>query len=605
MLGKRIVGKGILASVLICMMAATAIMPGAVGADEGSFYVERHPPGAPSTDIVWYEWQAPSDGDLCLRIENSGMASVTIAILQNSTSSTLLSETIRFQGDGSAVVNSGTIAVTGGTVYSFSAIPGGPPGCGGELFLSFEPGQAPATVTYTIYDMFEESWGPWWDYRVASSTWDTERLLPTDTDDVTYLYSLLHNPTGDTSDQGLIYAPYRWNVDADNLGTMSVHDPLMMPTAGSAVAGASVSMEVYFQYLYMEGGDWTDMWIPEWGTAADFATLSGVSTDTSTWTDDVEETHLLYNDGYMTGTLMQVTLNRAAAEEWLGMPQSADPLVWWGGEGDDYLADWEAWITAQGNDVFDIYCGYEWPYVSLGTAVKLGMDGEDVVLDIGHVSWGYEALMTRWMEHADVSAHQPYMEDFTMDVDFREADVDLSYDGVAQWSLHCVKQNGVTPGSGAHSAWVWEPIALDYIESWPAHPDSDYDPYAELDYTSWNCGDVNFGVKVGYEGTPVEMDLAIGRTLVVELPTDTVVGYYAQTVPSDAIYQVWNGNVEDYTAIQYYGTMSFGHMNLNGNSYNIVGNVLTIEGPADFANPHPDDPDSLLHGAPWLEFNVD
>lgn len=603
MLGKRTLGKGMIACMLMCMMTATAVMPSAVAGGE-SFSVVRHPPGSPSTDIVYHGWTAPGDGEVYLNIHNAGMASVTIEIADGS--ATLLSQTIRFQGDGSAVVDSARVSVTEGTIYSFSAIPGGRPDCGGILFVCFEPAAAPSAVTYTIYDMFEEDWGPWWDYRVASSTWDTERLLPTGTGDVTYLYSLLHNPTGDLNDQGLIYAPYRYNVNAVNLATLDVHDPVVMPTFGSEVAGAAVSLNVYFQYIYMEGGDWTDVWTPEWGTSGEFATVSGDPiSDPSTWIDDVETTHLAYNDGYMTGTLIEVTMNREAAEEWLGMPQSADPLAWWASEGGNYLADWEAWILDQGNEVFDIYCGYEWPYELLGTVVKLGMDGSNVVLDMGHVSWGYEALITRWMAYADVSQHQPYMEDFTMTVDFREGDVDLTYDGVAQWNLHSVKQYAAPPGDYAPCAWVWEPIALDYIESWPAHPNSDYDPYASLEYTSWNCGDVGYGTKVGYEYAPVEMDLAIGRTLVIEFPTDVVVGYYAQSMPADAIYNVWNGDPSDYNTIRYYGTMSLGFMNLNGNSYTPSGNVLTIKGPADFANPHPDNPTgALLHGAPWIEFNV-
>ncbi|UCE92368.1 MAG: hypothetical protein JSV90_04335 [Methanobacteriota archaeon] len=591
-----------MAAVLFCMMAMTAIMPSAVGADGDSFWVERHPPGAPSTDIVYNEWQAPSDGEVYLEIHNAGMASVTIGMVDDA-SNTLLSQTIRFQGDGSAVIPSTSVSVTGGTMYTFSAIPGGPPGCGGTLLVCFEPTSAPSTVTYRIYDMFEEPWGPWWDYRVDSSTWDTERILPTSSGDVTYLYSLLHNPSGDLSDQGLIYAPYRYSVDAVNLGTMNVHDPVLMPTVGSAVAGAAVSMDVYFQYLYMDGGDWTNVWIPEYGTAGEFATVSGISSDPSTWVDDVETTHLAYNDGYMTGTLIEVTMNREAAEEWLGMPQTADPLSWWASEGDDYLLDWEAWILTQGNDVFDIWCGYEWPYETLGTVVKLGMDGDDVVLNIGHVSWGYEALITRWMVHADVSMHQPYMEDFAMTVDYRESDVDLAYDGVAQWSLHCVKQYDAPNEPDAPCAWAWEPIALDYVTK-VNHP-SDYEPYVDLEYTSWNCGDVGYGTKVGYEYTPVEMDLAVGRMLVIEFPTDAVVGYSAEQVPADSILKVWNGDLTEYTSRQYYGPMSLGYMNLNGNGYTLSGNVLTIEGPADFAYPHPDNMDCLYHGAPWIEFNVD
>ena len=587
-------------------MAATAMMPCAVG-EEDSFVVKRHPPGGPITDIVWYEWKAPSDGDVYLNIKNAGMASVTIAIQDNSTEpdTVLLSETIRFKGDLTAVVDSGIVAVTGGTNYSFSAIPGGAPEGKGTLSVCFIAGQSPATVTYTISEMFEAQWGPWWDYRLASSTWDTERLLTGEAGEVTYLYSLLHNPV--SGGQGLIYAPYRFSVDAANMPSMNVHDPVLMPTAGSAVEGAAVSMDVYFQYLYETGGDWTELWIPKWGSGGDgvFATVYEAPVDPGVWISEMETTHLdpSMNDGYMTGTMIEVTMNRAAAEEWLGMPASVvDPLAWWLSAGDNYLADWNSWISDQGNEVFDIYCGYEWTYDILGTIMEMSVDGDDLVLEIGHVSWGYEALITRWMEYTDVSMHQPYMEDFSMVVDLREGDVDLAYDGVAQWSLHCVDQNNT--GLGGPCAWAWEPIALDYIESKSAHPDSDYDQYAGLTYQSWNCGDPCIGTEVSYEYTPVEMDLAVGRTLVIVMPTDPVVGYRAEIVDEDAIVNVWGDNLDDYTAIQYSGMMSLGYMNLNGNSYDLTGNVLTIEGPADFANPHPDDPSALYHGGPWIEFNV-
>ncbi|UCE45091.1 MAG: hypothetical protein JSU93_06815 [Methanobacteriota archaeon] len=603
MLGSRIIGKGMIASILLFMMAATAMMPCAVGAED-SFIVERHPPGGPITDIVWYEWQAPGNGDVYLHIKNAGMASVTIAIQDNSTEpdTVLLSQTIRFKGDLTAEVDSEVRSVTSGKVYSFSAIPGGAPGGYGTLEVCFESGQPSATVTYTISEMFEAEWGPWWDYRLASSTWDTERLLTDEAGEITYLYSLLHNPV--SGGQGLIYAPYRYSVDAVNMPSLNVHEPVLMPTTGSTVEGAAVSMDVYFQYLYETGGDWTNLWIPKWGSDGDFATVYEAPVDPSAWISDMESTILSANDGYMTGTMIEVTMNRAAAEEWLGMPDSVEPLEWWSYVGDDYLADWNSWIWGQGNEVFDIYCGYEWTYDILGTIMKMSLDGDDVVLEIGHVSWGYEALITRWMEHTDVSMHQPYMEDFSMVVDFREGDVDLAYDGVAQWSLHCVDQNNT--GLGGHCAWAWEPIALDYIESWPAHPDSDYDQYVGLTYQSWNCGDPCIETEVDYEYTPVEMDLAEYRTLVIVMPTDPVIGYYAEIVDENAIVNVWGGDLSDYTAIQYLGTMSLGYMNLNGNSYSYdpVNNILTIEGPADFANPHPSDPSALYHGGPWIEFNV-
>ena len=83
-------------------------------------------------------------------------------------------------------------------------------------------------------------------------------------------------------------------------------------------------------------------------------------------------------------------------------------------------------------------------------------------------------------------------------------------------------------------------------------------------------------------------------------------GYYGEILPPDAIKNVWDGDDSDYEGIRYYGQMEFGYLDFSGAPYELSGDgrTLTINGLADFENPHPDDDTYLYHGAPWVEFNV-
>ena len=479
------------------------------------------------------------------------------------------------------------------------------------------------TLEYRIYDMFQEPCGPWWDIRTVSSAnvgYDSERPLTGSytAGEATYLYTKAPSaaPSGDEEDldQGMIYAPYRWNVTAHEVPYTDVHAPYVMPVLGAApIAGAEASIEIYFQYLYGEeiavpGGDWTDYWIPEWGDTGDWegGTLFGGAADVDAWIEDVEGWLAIdTNDGYRMGTYYKVTMNREAAEEWLEMPQGDNPETWWSTNGDTYIEEWDDWVVEQGNDIYDIWCGYEWFYGSGGAMMRLSTDGDDVVLEIGHFSYGYEALMTRWLEASGISIHQPYMEDFFMVMDLSEDQVDyVTLDAVAQWSLHCNVQNDTSVGEGALCSWAWEPLGLDYITH--GSKDSDYEPYELLTYQSWNCGDPAIGDEVGYEATPWELDLPDYARIVIEMPYEVdVPGYYAEVVPYDAIYNVWYlDDVTDYDAIRYDGPMSPGYRDINGADYDYWESNITlvIYGEADFDNPRGDG--LLYHGAPWIEFNV-
>ncbi|MGB2826028.1 MAG: hypothetical protein WBC49_05260, partial [Thermoplasmata archaeon] len=456
-----------------------------------------------------------------------------------------------------------------------------------------------STLTYRIYDIFEEPWGEWWGPRPIG-LWDTDRLLTSDAGEVTSLYAVWGKPKGSTDDQGMIYAPYRWNVTGTELPNIDAHNPTMMPKMGSYVAGAEASMDIYFQYGYQEW--WDNYWIPEWGTHPDWGDWDGLFEN--------------YDDGWYVYTVYDIDMNHEAAEEWLGMDASDDPDDWWTTNEGSYVDAWDVWILDQGNVEYDIFCAYDYAYTTMSTTMmRLTGDLSDVQMEIAHVSWGYEMLMTRWLNHTGLSEHQVYMEDFDMELDLRESDADVMMDAVCQWSLHCVKQDAAAPGDNALCAWAWEPLGADYMYGGEDHV-STYDPYdplmGDVMYHSWNCGDPNYDTEIGYEGTPWAFSLPSYAKLIVELPSGSdLPGYYAEPIPEDAMKLAWetDSDLTIYDDLRYYGEMDFGYIDLSGCSdfsFEVIEgvNTLTIDGGYDFTNPHPDDSSLLYHGAPWLEFNV-
>ena len=449
-----------------------------------------------------------------------------------------------------------------------------------------------SSVTYRIYDMFEEPWHGFWDYRVASATWDTERILTSDPGSVTYLYSMSANPNGN-SDQGQIYAPYRWNVTAVDVGYVNVSAPEFMPIFGPEMVGAEASVHINFNYIDPYAGGWWDTyWIPTWGDHPDWPG------------DDFADG----TDGYWMATQYDVTLNREAAEEWLNMPTSATPAAWWTSNEASYVTAWRDWLDVEGNDRLDIYNAYEYIYLDLGTMMRLTGDESTVNLQIAHLSAGYEILMTRWLLESGISPHQAYFEDFNMTVDYSEDESDVMMDTVCQWSLHAVKANASEAVTGAPGAWAWEATGADYLPATQSHQDSQFTPYYYLTYQSWNAGDPAYSTERDYEGTPWALSLPEYAELVVELPHGTdIIGYYGQAMDKNSIKNVWGGDTSDYDVIRYLGEMEPGTSVLSGLPegqihYDDVEKILTISGPHVFDNPRGGG--LLYHGAPWLEFNV-
>jgi hypothetical protein len=189
-----------------------------------------------------------------------------------------------------------------------------------------------AEIEYTMYDIMMQPWGQWYDWRYPA--YSTDIVLNTNPDE----YTMLYNPDK-MGNQGILYAPYRWNVTAKNMTTLNIGSPMLMPANGTPdVPGAEASVNAYMEYL--SDAWWASYWQATWITDPN-------------WSEVPMNKQKL--DGYYLGVVYNVVMNRAAAEEWMSMPQGDDVATWWTANGAAYRTDWTKWIKWQGNAVYDIY----------------------------------------------------------------------------------------------------------------------------------------------------------------------------------------------------------------------------------------------------------
>jgi hypothetical protein len=464
----------------------------------------------------------------------------------------------------------------------------------------------PPEIDYRMYDLFEQPWGDWWYWRL--SAYKTDIVMY----NIPHAYTFVYNK--DTRNlQGIIYAPYRWNVVAKNMTTLDVHSPEFMPILGTPdVPGSSVDMHLWWQYI--ENSTWNSYWLPTWSSNWN-------------WTANPSFNNLMvsqYSDGYIIGALFNVSMNREAALEWLGMPMTGVvPADWWVANRVGYVENWLRWLMNEGNMRLDIWPAYEAIMSDMGTTADLVEEANgNITLRIAHFSWGLEALMNRWLNETGICTHEPYYEDFNLSAHYGDDYANVTYDAVCQYNLHAILANGTVNDP----AWVWEPQRMDYVQY--SNPISGYvsefNPWVGQTYTSWNAGDYYFGQELplsapglsGYDATPQYFNLTDYMTFTIQLPNrHDVLGFMGEPLPggrfSGAIYNLKRGNLSYYENITVRGDMWLGY-NMTGlgpgapnmwSYYDNTTKTISLVGPMDFDNYRL--PNGLLyHGAPWIEFDV-
>jgi hypothetical protein len=409
--------------------------------------------------------------------------------------------------------------------------------------------------------------------------------------------------SGGQTYQGVIYAPYRYQVDARNLTNLNIGKPEFMPVQNPSAssAGALAKIDLYWEYLDQTW--WDNYWWPVWGSNPDFQKYSFFPGA---------------DDGYYIGTIYNINMNRQAALKWLNMPTSVDPITWWGDPGSAtsnaalYNKAWIARLMNEANKRLDIYNGYASLYYQYGAYMKLAVAGNgDIQLQIGHISFGFEILQVKWMKDAGLSPHECYMEDYTLNATYTADKAWVKADDVCEYSLKAEKANLTT----STPAWVFEADRVDYVGSSMKHPYSEYDPYVGLTYMSWNAGDTFYGQYVPYDATPGWLNLSDHDKLTVQLPTGTVPGYKPVALTPADYDNAIAGDLSGFTGIRQDGVFSLGYSVTNPTNpldltpmYNSVTKTLVIKGPYDFdnvLNPAATSPSGArYHGAPWIEFNV-
>ncbi len=341
-------------------------------------------------------------------------------------------------------------------------------------------------VNYYWYDMFNHPIEEWYDWRAEVSNQEF-RL----TDEYPYLYLWDGAPPGNV----WVYTFMRLNVDAGNLTEINMNEnPEFLPHFGDPNVGGNAEINWYMNYITYEEG--LEKLSPAW---------------------------MGYFDGWYVALNGTITLDRQAAKAVLGVTDAQfDGFSdWWIDNGSEIASDWENWIIDEaGPDRLDIFWMYEYPLTFAYFEIDAEKVGDEVVLTMDTISWGAEALMTRWL-HESFMPTEWYFEDMSLNARIGPETTNLTLDAAVQYAVYAYETT-----LEADPCWVWEAMMQDYVLSGmpPIENKSLYDRYwnwdsfGMLEYYNAAPGSAWYDEMMDYDYTPGAWNLSAGETLTIEWP---------------------------------------------------------------------------------------
>jgi peptide/nickel transport system substrate-binding protein len=336
------------------------------------------------------------------------------------------------------------------------------------------------SVDYVWGDMFSHPFGPWYEWRTLY--YSDEMAL---TDEYPYLYLCSGMPPGND----WIYSFMRLNITGRDMTELSMNgNPEFLPYFGTA-----------------RGGNAEIDWHMDYATYDECVGKLGPSS-------------LAYYDGWyiiLNGTM---TLDTQAAMAVLGaapgnLENAAEFDSWWLLNEDSIKQDWEAWMAYEAdNDRLAIFNMYGYPLEFVYFFMEAEMVGDEIVLTMDTISWGMEALMTRWLNEVFMPT-ELYMEDMDLHATIGPYMADVDIDAAVAYSLHAYES--MLDGT---PCWAWEAMLQDYVESSLPYPSSAFDPYVDLMYINRAPGSDWYGEEVSYDYTPGAWNLSENETLTFEWP---------------------------------------------------------------------------------------
>jgi hypothetical protein len=214
----------------------------------------------------------------------------------------------------------------------------------------------------------------------------------------------------------------------------------------------------------------------------------------------------------MNGT---TTLDYEAAMSVIGMPADQwDTFdTWWTGAQDTVIYDWNAWLDNQGNVVYDIYSMYEWPLQVMVIEIDAEKVGDNIVLTHRLVSWGWEALMARWLCASFMDDNEWYTEDFSLNAEIGPESTNLTISTAVEYAAYAYE----TTDDGVE-CWEWEALSGDYVETYDDDWISEYDVYADKTYINLAPGSVLYDTEMIYDYVPGVFNLSEDETLTFTWP---------------------------------------------------------------------------------------
>ncbi|MGD9962481.1 MAG: PKD domain-containing protein [Thermoplasmata archaeon] len=327
------------------------------------------------------------------------------------------------------------------------------------------------TVNYQWHDMFQEPFGDWWDYRYM-----TEVL----SDSYPFIYGELSRYEPGTI--GEYRSSMQLEVDANNLPEVSMEDdPQFLPYLGTE-RGGTATINWYLQYITPEEAQ-------EWSNVF-------------TW-----------YDGWWTRLSGTTELDLTAAKAVMGITDGEfeDFDAWWAYEGESFKYAYTSWMYDEAERL-GVFSMYEWPLQIAVDDISASKYNDTVVIEYNIISWGMEALMTKWLHEAFMPTEW-YFEDFLMHavISPDSADIDIS-----------TAVTGAVFGwkdiSTGRLSWAWRGMLQDILPSSGYYGPSDFDIYQDKIYMNMYAGSPLYGEWIPFDYTPGAFNLSEGERMSFEWP---------------------------------------------------------------------------------------
>lgn len=350
-------------------------------------------------------------------------------------------------------------------------------------------------VQYRWHGMFEEPFGDWWDHR-----WNYQIV----SDSYPYIYGKYVDYGG----IGAYYSSMQLDLDAYNLPEVNMNaNPEFLPQLGTE-RGGTAAIDWCLQYITYEEA------------AATSPLLAA------------------YYDGWISRLSGMVALDATAAKGVMGVTDGdlEDFDTWWAANEMSFTTAYESWLIEDAERL-GTFSMYDWPLQIMIMNMDAFKENDTVVLSYDLVSWGMEALMTKWLHEAFMPTEW-YFEDFSMHAVISPETADIQVDTAVTGAVF-----GWKDISTDELSWVWRGMLQDYIPSYETlgQQPSDFDPYEELSYMNMYAGSQWYGYMVPFEYTPGAFNLSEGEELSFEWPGgpqtfivadhDYVTAEYEMTVP--------------------------------------------------------------------------